>query len=89
MARRLQHDALYFKDGDLVIAAYPRGNKTATTIFRVHTPLLKQHSVVFADMCAFHGGGEGQETYASAPLVELSDAAEDVTKFLYALYNPG
>lgn len=78
---RIQYQALWFEDGNIVLA-------TTTLLFRVHRGILAWHSSVFADLFALpqpEGQGEAHE---GVPIVQLSgDDGEDVMHLLHGIYD--
>ncbi|TFY73545.1 hypothetical protein EWM64_g10467 [Hericium alpestre] len=44
-----RHDALYFDDGNVALAAN-LANNAGSVLFRVHKSVMAAHSPVFADM---------------------------------------
>ncbi|KAI0074102.1 hypothetical protein K474DRAFT_1602155 [Panus rudis PR-1116 ss-1] len=82
-------DTFYFPNGDIVLSA-PRGeNATTKEMFRVHMFMLAHHSPVFSDMFACSDADSSiNDKYDGAPLVELSDNAQELTELLRILYHP-
>ncbi|KAJ7059597.1 hypothetical protein C8F01DRAFT_1145068 [Mycena amicta] len=71
--------SLWFPDCNLVIQAQ-------SSVFRVSSFFLGQHSVVFADMVSLPTPPDA-ETYDGCPLVRLPDSAVDILRFLKALIH--
>lgn len=89
-----RHPELYFADGDIVLATRLFADNiasdgTASTkyqLYRVHRPILRHHSQVFANM--FVDGTPGQ-MYDGVPFVEMvGDDAEGFAALLTCIYNP-
>ncbi|OCH92042.1 hypothetical protein OBBRIDRAFT_791675 [Obba rivulosa] len=95
-AKHERHSTLYMSSGDVVLSAPSQrtlDNGTMEVIkvlFRVHRNILCQHSPVFAGMFEIPTPQDPSpdDAYDSAPLVSLSDDAEDLATFLQALYQP-
>ncbi|GJE95878.1 hypothetical protein PsYK624_120690 [Phanerochaete sordida] len=84
----IEHDKLYFADGDVVLSAK---NETlepqATVLFRVDKLFLSRHSEVFHNMFA-DASEFGQETYDGVPLVPMTDRGEDLALLISIIYDP-
>ena len=90
-----RHPQLYFSDGDIVLAAKVSSKSTSTPTagspskyqdYRVHMPVLRHNSPVFANLFADAAPGE---LYDDVPLVEMiGDTAEDFATLLTFIYNP-
>ncbi|KAJ6500862.1 hypothetical protein C8R45DRAFT_979372 [Mycena sanguinolenta] len=73
---------LWFEDGNLVISA---GNSQ----YRVYRGILALHSPVFQDMFSFPQPPDSDsEMVDGCPIVRLTDAEEEVTSFLKAIFHP-
>ena len=85
------HDAnFYLADGDLAVySAVSQDDAATVTVFRVHKGILAFHSPVFRDMLALPTHPTGQEMHDGAPLVRVTDTAEELHALLAALYDPG
>ncbi|KAJ7496920.1 hypothetical protein FB451DRAFT_1018622 [Mycena latifolia] len=71
---------IWYQDGSVVFQA-------ENTQFRVHWSVLAQHSTFFSGLQGLHQP-PGEPTVDGCPIVELPDAAADVTHLLKVLYNP-
>ncbi|KAJ3546706.1 hypothetical protein NM688_g5487 [Phlebia brevispora] len=80
-----RHPSLYLKDGDVAITA--QHSDGSLHVYRIDKAFLSRFSPVFADMFAMPNPST-VETYDGAPVVHLTDRAEDVEAFLAALYDP-
>ncbi|KAM5544007.1 hypothetical protein V8D89_002624 [Ganoderma adspersum] len=89
-----RHPQLYFSDGDIVLVAKVSSKSTSTPtagsspqyqLYRVHRPILRHNSPVFANLFADVAPGE---LYDDVPLVEMiGDTAEDFATLLTFIYN--
>ena len=83
-----RHATFYFPDGDLVIQSTgSQGEECTPVLFRVNKSVLAFNSPVFADMFALPIGPT-QDMHEGAPLVHVTDTAEQWSDLLSALYNP-
>ncbi|KAJ6500864.1 hypothetical protein C8R45DRAFT_863701 [Mycena sanguinolenta] len=71
---------LWFDDGNLIIQA---GNSQ----YRVYRGILAKHSPIFQDVFSFPQPPDS-ELVDGCPVVRLTDAEEEVTSFLNAIFNP-
>ncbi|KAI0046921.1 hypothetical protein FA95DRAFT_1606490 [Auriscalpium vulgare] len=83
---------LWFPTGDIIIRATSEATASprTRTLYKVHKDILALHCTAFADIfggpqAAFEGVSEQDE---GAPVMDLTDAEEDVAAFLKALYFP-
>ncbi len=88
-ACRLERDtALYFLDGDIVLA-------TGTTAFRVHEVVLSRHSAVCATaLQRFHveyaaKPPHERETLDDCPVLRVPDTAYDLKQLVLGMYDGG
>ncbi|GJE95290.1 hypothetical protein PsYK624_114730 [Phanerochaete sordida] len=78
----------YLADGDLAIcSALSLGD--SVTVFRVHKVVMAYHSPVFRSMLGLPPVPGTQEMYDDAPVVRVTDSAEELRALLDALYDPG
>ncbi|KAI1784442.1 hypothetical protein LXA43DRAFT_930136 [Ganoderma leucocontextum] len=86
-----RHPQLYFSDGDVVLAAKVSSTTSSESrptyqLCRVHRPVLRHNSTVFANLFADAAPGE---LYDDVPLVEMiGDTAEALASLLTFIYNP-
>ena len=88
-----RHPQLYFTDGEIVLAARVSQSSTLTPgspsryqLYRVHKPVLRHNSTVYANLFA---DAAPEELYDGVPLVMMmGDAAEDLASLLTFIYNP-
>lgn len=84
-----KHPRLYLPDGDVVLAAKRLASAAEPPhlqLFRVHKPILRHHSAVFANM---FGDATLGETFEDVPMVKLAgDDADGVALLLTFLYYP-
>ena len=82
-----QHHKLYFPDGDIVLSA-EKSNHTANVLMRVHTVILGHYSAVFSGLFSLPVSSNANEMYDGLPVVQMTDTAEDLAKFIETLYDP-
>lgn len=82
------HPKFYSNHGDIVIRSAPDSEGKAT-VYRVDKAVLSLNSTVFADMFALPDAEGVQEMYDGAPVVPVTDAEEDMSALMQALYEPG
>lgn len=92
---RIPHTILYYPHGDVILeSALSVANapaKSFSTLFRVHRWLLAHRSSMFRDMFSFPylpAGGEADEFIDEIPVIQTTDAAEDLESVLRVLYYP-
>lgn len=83
-----RHPTLYLPYGDLALLSCAGVDGGPATVFRVGKTTLAFNSSIFATMLTLPGGADGQEMYEGAPVVRLSDTADDLQDLLKALYDP-
>ena len=81
-------DKFYLADGDLLIRSEPPQGGSVT-VFRVHKAMMAYNSPVFRDMLDLPGDPAGREMHDGAPVVWVTDTADEVQALLAALYDPG
>jgi hypothetical protein len=79
----IQHDDLWFEDGNIVLIASLIASDIA---FRVHRSILSRHSHVFRDILTIPQPSDSP-TVEDCPVVHLSDSGDDVQYFVNALYD--
>ncbi|KIP07179.1 hypothetical protein PHLGIDRAFT_45454, partial [Phlebiopsis gigantea 11061_1 CR5-6] len=79
------HPTFYLPFGDLIVQSAADAKGTST-LFRVNKSLLAFNSPVFADMFTLPNTST-QELYDGAPIVRVTDTAEDLTAVCSALYD--
>ncbi|KIP07176.1 hypothetical protein PHLGIDRAFT_46105, partial [Phlebiopsis gigantea 11061_1 CR5-6] len=82
----VQHPTFYLPLGDLIVQSAADAEGTST-LFRVSKSLLAFNSPVFADMFALPTTST-QDLYDGAPLVQVTDTAEELAALFSALYDP-
>lgn len=89
----MRHPDFWFNDGSVVLVVQ-------NTMFRVHKTFLSRNSPVFRDMFSLPqppssmaplGSDSPQvkmiDEIEGCPVVRLHDSSDDVSNFLYALYD--
>lgn len=89
---REAHSSLYFPHGDIILEAKPGSSNPSSPsiLFRVHRWLLAHHSPVFRDMFSmpYPRTEAKDDIYDGAPVVEMTDDAQDLESLLCILYDP-
>ncbi|KIP07173.1 hypothetical protein PHLGIDRAFT_127803 [Phlebiopsis gigantea 11061_1 CR5-6] len=85
--KALRHPTFYLPLGDLVVQSASDEYSTQVVLFRVNKSILAFNSPVFADMFTLPTTAV-QELYDGAPMVCLTDTAEELTALFSALHNP-
>ncbi|PSR75832.1 hypothetical protein PHLCEN_2v8864 [Hermanssonia centrifuga] len=81
-----RHSTLYLHDGDIILSS--PNNDNTNVLFRVHRAILTHHSAVFSSILSIPSPPESNEIYEGAPLIQLTEDANDVEALVNALYNP-
>ena len=82
-----QHPTFYFPHGDLVIQSAEDADGHSV-LFRVNKSVFAFNSPVFADMFDLPSNPEAQDTHDGAPVVPLTETAEELAELIRALYDP-
>ncbi|KAH9938613.1 uncharacterized protein B0H18DRAFT_1112749 [Fomitopsis serialis] len=77
----VQDEDFWYPDGTIILVA------RTEVAFRVHRGVLADHSAVFRDLFAVPQPPE-EECHAGCPMVNLSDAPNQMRSLLRALYHP-
>ena len=79
----IHSEKVWFEDGNCVLVA-------ENVAFKVFLGIIEKISTAFAGMSTLPqpADGENAMTYAGCPVIRMEDSANEMTRFLQAIFDP-